>query len=33
METKINWETELEKALDRSKAEGKFIFLDFFNPQ
>ena len=33
MEMKINWETEFNKALERSKAEGKLIFLDFFNPQ
>jgi hypothetical protein len=33
METKIKWETELDKALDRSKIEKKPVFLDFFNPQ
>lgn len=33
MEKKVNWETELVKALERSKNEGKPIFLDFFNPQ
>jgi hypothetical protein len=32
MEVKINWETEFDKALARAKAEGKLIFLDFFNP-
>ncbi len=30
---KIKWETELDQALNRSKAENKPIFLDFFNPQ
>jgi hypothetical protein len=30
---KINWETEYEKALERSRDERKFIFLDFFTPQ
>ncbi len=29
----INWETDFTKALERSKAEGKPVFLDFFNPQ
>jgi len=33
MEKKIKWETELDKALGRSKTEKKPIFLDFFNPQ
>lgn len=33
MGMKINWETDFDKALERSKAEEKFIFLDFFNPQ
>jgi uncharacterized protein YyaL (SSP411 family) len=33
METKIKWETEWDKALNRSKTENKPIFLDFFNPQ
>lgn len=33
METKIKWETELDKALNRAKTESKPIFLDFFNPQ
>jgi uncharacterized protein YyaL (SSP411 family) len=29
----VNWETELDKALERAKNEGKPVFLDFFNPQ
>jgi hypothetical protein len=33
MEQGIHWETDFNNALERSKAEGKFIFLDFFNPQ
>lgn len=33
MEQTITWETELEAAQQRSKDEGKVIFLDFFNPQ
>lgn len=28
----INWETNMEKALARAKAESKPILLDFFNP-
>jgi len=33
MEMKMQWETNLDKAMARSKAENKPIFLDFFNPQ
>ena len=33
MDMKVNWETEFDKALERSKSERKPIFLDFFNPQ
>jgi len=33
MKNKVDWEKELDKALERSKNEGKPIFLDFFNPQ
>lgn len=33
MEKKVKWEIELDKAIERSKSEGKPIFLDFFNPQ
>jgi uncharacterized protein YyaL (SSP411 family) len=29
----VNWETALDKALERAKNEGKPVFLDFFNPQ
>ncbi len=29
---KIIWETRMEKALARAKAENKPILLDFFNP-
>lgn len=28
----ITWETEMDKALARAKAEGKSVLLDFFNP-
>lgn len=28
----IEWETGMDKALGRAKAEGKEILLDFFNP-
>jgi len=33
MAKQIQWETVLDKALSRGKAENKAIFLDFFNPQ
>jgi hypothetical protein len=33
METKIKWETDYARTLEKSKAENKLIFLDFFNPQ
>ncbi len=29
----IEWVTDCNQALSRSKLEGKFVFLDFFNPQ
>ncbi len=29
----IEWESSLEKALARAKAENKPVLLDFFNPQ
>jgi len=32
MTEKIQWETFFDKALERSKSEGKSVFLDFFNP-
>ena len=32
MANKIEWETQYEKALERSGNEGKPVFLDFFNP-
>jgi hypothetical protein len=32
MAIKFEWETELEKALSRAKAENKCVVLDFFNP-
>jgi len=32
MATKIEWETEMEKALLRAKSEGKEVLLDFYNP-
>lgn len=28
----ITWETEMDKAQSRARAEGKSILLDFFNP-
>ena len=33
MEMEIKWETEFEKAKKRAKAEGKLIFLDYFDPK
>jgi hypothetical protein len=33
METAISWETDLNQALKRAKAEQKPVLLDFFNPQ
>jgi hypothetical protein len=32
MESTIAWETDLDRALGRGKAERKTILLDFFNP-
>ena len=32
MENAITWETDLDKALARAKAEKKPLLLDFFNP-
>jgi hypothetical protein len=32
MEKKLQWLTEMSKAAETAKAENKFIFLDFFNP-
>ncbi len=32
MTKEIRWETELGKALERSKVEKKVVFLDFYNP-
>lgn len=29
----MNWETDFNQALQRSKAEHKPVLLDFFNPQ
>ena len=28
----MNWEHDYEAALERAKAERKFVFLDVFNP-
>ncbi len=28
----IKWETDFKAALDRAKAEGKPVLLDFYNP-
>ena len=33
MAEQIKWETDFAAALSRAKAEGKLVFLDFFNPQ
>jgi hypothetical protein len=32
MESKVNWETSMDTALSRARAESKSILLDFFNP-
>jgi len=32
MASKVEWETSIDKALSRAKAEGKQVLLDFFNP-
>jgi hypothetical protein len=32
MNAAINWETSMEKALERAKAENTPVLLDFFNP-
>ncbi len=29
---KINWETELQDALEKAKEEDRAVLLDFFNP-
>ena len=29
---KINWETELQDALEKAEKEGRAVLLDFFNP-
>ena len=28
----VKWETNLEEGLRRAEDEGKFVFLDFYNP-
>jgi hypothetical protein len=28
----LKWETDYDVALQRAREEGKFVFLDFFNP-
>lgn len=33
MSEQIQWAKDYDEALKRAKAEGKFVFLDFFNPQ
>lgn len=33
MKNTIQWETDFNQALKRSKAEHKQVLLDFFNPQ
>jgi hypothetical protein len=32
MESHVNWETSMDTAMSRARAEGKSILLDFFNP-
>lgn len=32
MAKSIQWETKMERALERAKKESKNILLDFFNP-
>jgi hypothetical protein len=32
MENKVQWETEIEKALAMARSNGRNILLDFFNP-
>ncbi len=32
MPSKLNWETDFDRALQRAKAAGKPVLLDFFNP-
>ena len=32
MHDKINWETEMDRALAQASAENKLVLLDFFNP-
>jgi uncharacterized protein YyaL (SSP411 family) len=33
METKIQWQTAMDKALAWARSENKPVLLDFFNPQ
>lgn len=33
MPNHIEWVKDFDMALARAKAEGKLVFLDFFNPQ
>jgi len=32
VENKIEWESDMEKALKRARKEKKYVLLDFFNP-
>ena len=32
MENKVKWETDMDVALARARAENKPVLLDFFNP-
>jgi hypothetical protein len=32
MATSVQWESDLQKALAKAKAENKPVLLDFFNP-
>ncbi len=33
MPDNIEWLKDYSQALSRAKSEGKFVFLDFFNPE
>jgi hypothetical protein len=33
MEHSMDWETDLDRALERATSEGRPVLLDFFNPE
>lgn len=33
MADKIEWVLDYKEALSRAESEGKFVFVDFYNPQ